>query len=58
MTRAFTLRLPPDKHIRLRAAVIITGQSGQQITEKALDAYLATVPGVDRAAKALEGETE
>jgi len=38
---AFTLRLEPDRHLRLRLACVLSGRSAQQIVTDALEAFLA-----------------
>lgn len=49
-TAAFTLRLDPERHLRLRLASAITHRSAQQIVTQALDAWLERQPGFDRLA--------
>ena len=44
---AFTLRLDPDRHFRLRLACAVTGRSAQQIVTGALDEILQTIPELD-----------
>ena len=44
---AFTLRLDPDRHFRLRLACALTGRSAQQIVTGALDEILKTFPEID-----------
>jgi hypothetical protein len=44
---AFTLRLDPDRHFRLRLAVAVTGRSAQQIVTNALDELLQSIPEVE-----------
>ncbi len=44
---AFTLRVDPERHLRLRLATAVTGRSAQQIVTKALDDYLASFPEID-----------
>ncbi|WP_416172346.1 hypothetical protein [Allopontixanthobacter sp.] len=41
---AFTLRLDPERHLKLRLASTITGRSAQQIVTDALDAFLGDMP--------------
>lgn len=41
---AFTLRLDPERHLKLRLASTIGGRSAQQIVTDALDAYLGDMP--------------
>ncbi|WP_416222242.1 hypothetical protein [Sphingomonas sp. LY160] len=44
---AFTLRLDPDRHLKLRLACAVTGQSAQQLVTEALDRLLADMPELD-----------
>ncbi|MFM6853334.1 MAG: hypothetical protein ACKOUM_04555 [Sphingopyxis sp.] len=44
---AFTLRLNPDRHLRLRLASATTNRSAQQILIDLLDDYLANLPEID-----------
>ncbi|WP_129794591.1 hypothetical protein [Sphingosinicella sp. CPCC 101087] len=44
---AFTLRLDPDRHLRLRLACAVTGRSAQQIVTSALDAALTDIPEIE-----------
>lgn len=44
---AFTLRLDPDRHLRLRLASAVRNRSAQQLMTEALDAFLTTVPEAD-----------
>lgn len=44
---AFTLRLEPARHARLKQASAATGRSAQHLLTAALDAFLETVPGED-----------
>jgi hypothetical protein len=44
---AFTLRLDPDRHFRLRLACAVSGRSAQQIVTGALDDILKTYPEID-----------
>jgi hypothetical protein len=48
---AFTLRLDAGRHLRLRIATAVTGQSAQQIVTGALDALLASIPEVEALAE-------
>lgn len=48
---AFTLRLDPDRHLRLRLASATRGISSQQLVTQALDALLATMPEVEALAR-------
>ena len=50
---AFTLRLDPARHLKLRLACAVGGRSAQQLVTDALDALLAEMPELDAmAAKA------
>lgn len=44
---AFTLRLDPERHFRLRLACAVTSRSAQQIVTEALDEILKTFPEID-----------
>jgi hypothetical protein len=44
---AFTLRLDPERHLRLRLACAVCGRSAQQIVTEALDQYLNSLPEVE-----------
>lgn len=44
---AFTLRLDKDRHLKLRLACAVTGQSAQQLVTNALDALLVDMPELD-----------
>jgi hypothetical protein len=48
---AFTLRLDAERHLRLRLASAVSNRSAQQIVTEALDALLATVPGLEALAE-------
>jgi hypothetical protein len=48
---AFTLRLDPDRHMRLRLASAVTARSAQQIVTEALDTFLSTLPELDELAR-------
>ncbi len=50
---AFTLRLDPDRHLKLRLACAVGGRSAQQLVTDALDQLLEHIPELDAmAAKA------
>ena len=50
---AFTLRLDPERHLRLRLACAVDGRSAQLLVTQALDALLNSMPELDAlAAKA------
>ena len=44
---AFTLRLDPDRHIKLRLACALDGRSAQQLVTDALDHLLERMPDLD-----------
>jgi hypothetical protein len=44
---AFTLRLDPARHLKLRLACAVDGRSAQQIVTDALDQLLAAMPELD-----------
>jgi predicted transcriptional regulator len=44
---AFTLRLDPDRHLKLRLACAVTHRSAQQIVTEALDEFLESLPEID-----------
>jgi hypothetical protein len=44
---AFTLRLDPDRHLKLRLACAVDGRSAQQIVTDALDQLLDCMPEID-----------
>lgn len=43
---AFTLRLDPERHLRLRLASAVSGRSAQMLVTEALDALIETMPEV------------
>lgn len=45
---AFTLRLDPERHLKLRLACAVGGRSAQQLVTEALDRMLAAIPELDR----------
>ena len=48
---AFTLRLDPERHLKLRLACAVDGRSAQQIVTDALDQFMAAVPELDALAQ-------
>lgn len=44
---AFTLRLDPERHLKLRLACAVDGRSAQQLVTQALDQLLERVPDLD-----------
>ena len=50
---AFTLRLDPERHLRLRLACAVANRSAQQIVTEALDAFLDSQPQIEALADQL-----
>jgi hypothetical protein len=48
---AFTLRLDPDRHLKLRLACAVSGRSAQMLVTDALDALLSSMPELDSMAQ-------
>jgi len=48
---AFTLRLDPDRHLKLRLACAVKHRSAQQIVSQALDEFLQSLPELDALAQ-------
>jgi hypothetical protein len=48
---AFTLRLDPSRHLKLRLACAVTGQSAQQLVTDALDQLLEGMPELESMAE-------
>jgi septal ring-binding cell division protein DamX len=48
---AFTLRLDPDRHLKLRLACAVNGQSAQQLVTQALDQLLDAMPELEAMAQ-------
>jgi hypothetical protein len=53
---AFTLRLNPERHLKLRLASAVTRQSAQQLVTAALDDFLNSLPGLDQLAERVPAE--
>jgi hypothetical protein len=53
---AFTLRLDPSRHLKLRLACAINGRSAQQLVTDALDQLLQNMPEVDAMAQTAKRE--
>lgn len=53
---AFTLRVDPDRHLKLRLACAITRESAQAIVTEALDKYLGSFPEIDELALKVPGK--
>ena len=47
---AFTLRVDPDRHLKLRLACAVGNRSAQQLVTEALDLYLQSLPDLDELA--------
>ena len=50
---AFTLRLDADRHLKLKLASAVTGESAQQLVTQALDLLLADMPEIETLAAEL-----
>jgi hypothetical protein len=48
---AFTLRLDPSRHLKLRLACAVNGRSAQQLVTDAVDALLSNMPELDALAE-------
>lgn len=48
---AFTLRLDPERHLKLRLACAVEARSAQQLVTRALDALLSGMPELDTMAQ-------
>jgi predicted HicB family RNase H-like nuclease len=44
---AFTLRLDPERHLKLKLAATLEGRSAQQLVTQALDEFLAANPEIE-----------
>jgi hypothetical protein len=55
---AFTLRLDPERHLRLRLASALTRRSSQQLVTAALDTFLETLPEVGVLAQQVPGRVD
>lgn len=55
---AFTLRLDPERHLKLRLACAVAGRSAQQMVTQALDTFLDGLPEIDRLAQQLPRDIE
>ncbi len=53
---AFTLRLDPSRHLKVRLACAVTGRSAQQIVTDAVDRLLADMPELDTMAERAPGK--
>jgi hypothetical protein len=48
---AFTLRLDPERHLKLRLACAVDGRSAQMLVTEALDRLLSEIPDLDTLAQ-------
>ncbi len=48
---AFTLRLDPERHLKLRLACAVSGRSAQMLVAQAVDGLLAAMPELDAMAQ-------
>lgn len=55
---AFTLRISPERHRRLRMACILADRSAQTLVTEAIDRLLATIPGLDAIAPAVPFDSD
>ncbi|HYD38206.1 MAG TPA: hypothetical protein VEA60_11365 [Allosphingosinicella sp.] len=53
---AFTLRLDPERHLKLRLACALSRRSAQQLVTEALDDFLDSQPGLDALAGQVPGQ--
>ncbi len=53
---AFTLRLDPERHLRLRLACAVGNRSAQQIVTEALDAFLDSQPQLEALAQQIPAD--
>jgi hypothetical protein len=56
-TFAFTLRLDPDRHMKLRLASALKNVSAQNMLTQAVDQLLAAIPGLDAVAEQARNTT-
>ena len=54
---AFTLRLDPDRHLRLRLACTLQGRSAQALVTAAVDRLIAELPEIEPLADRISTET-
>jgi hypothetical protein len=53
---AFTLRLDPDRHLKLRLACAVSRRSAQQLVTGALDEFLKSLPEIEALAERVPAE--
>jgi hypothetical protein len=54
---AFTLRLDPDRHLRLRLACALSRRSAQQLVTEALDDFLGSLPELEALSGHVPGQS-
>lgn len=54
---AFTLRLDPDRHLRLRLACNLRDRSAQSLVTEAVDRLLAEIPDIEALADRISAQT-
>ncbi|HYJ84145.1 MAG TPA: hypothetical protein VEW26_15030 [Allosphingosinicella sp.] len=54
---AFTLRLDPERHLKLRLACALSRRSAQQLVTEALDIFLDSLPELDALSGAVPGQS-
>jgi len=54
---AFTLRLDPDRHLKLRLACALSRRSAQQLVTEALDDFLGSLPELEALAGHVPGQS-
>jgi len=54
---AFTLRLDPERHLKLRLACALSRRSAQQLVTEALDDFLDSLPDLEALSGAVPGQT-
>jgi hypothetical protein len=55
---AFTLRLAPERHLRLRLACALSRRSAQQLVTEALDDFLDSLPELEALSGAAAGQAD
>lgn len=55
---AFTLRLDPERHLKLRLACALSRRSAQQLVTEALDDFLDSLPGLEALSGHVPGQAD
>ena len=55
---AFTLRLDPERHLKLRLACALTRRSAQQLVTEALDDFLDSLPELEALSRGVPGQAD